>query len=84
MQLLSNVSLPGTVVAPADLPPFKIPSSSPFSPILSNDPVDITYLTEAYYQHGVAYFSLFQVQGLLTLLQSSATSPAAPVAAIGA
>jgi hypothetical protein len=83
MQLPSNGSLPGTLVAPAELPPFQIPPSSPLSSIFSNDPteaMDITYLTEAYYQHGAAYFSFFQVQDLLTLLQSSATGSAAPAA----
>jgi hypothetical protein len=78
-QLPSNGSLPGTVVPPANLPPlsFRLP-------LLLSGPVAKTFLTEAYYQHGVAYFSFFEVQDLLPLLkamQPGEPSAAAPVVA---
>lgn len=74
-QLPSNGSLTGTVVPPAELPPL------PFLLPPGVDPVSKTFLTEAYYQHGTAYFSFFEVPDLQPLLKANRTGAAAPVSA---
>lgn len=63
-QLPNGGSLEGAVVSLSDLPPaqFKLPDGI--------DPASKAFLQEAAYQHGPAYFSLFDVLPMLSRLRS--------------